>query len=281
MFSGSAIVGAVCLSLFIHVNDGLPNRFGSDVDITISLADRAAYVVKRQEAAQRVRAFVPDGSVKVLVIGDSFSQHFINVLSESIPPSELQLASYFVPNICQIYFADPQSDEGMKQQPTLYDSEREVEWPLLQSADVVFLASMWQNWSAVALPVTIAALEARGAKRIEVVGSKSFGNFNRSALLHVPSADRPTMTVAAPLHLMVTNPLVETAVGASRFVDVHAAITGWKDGLRAPLFDTSGRLLSHDGAHLTKAGVQVLADRLGPTLKRRLASVRNGVQHTP
>ncbi len=39
------------------------------------------------------------------------------------------------------------------------------------------------------------------------------------------------------------------------------------------MFDLSGRLLSHDEAHLTVAGVQMLAERIGPFLKTRLASI--------
>lgn len=271
--SGFAILVALGLALLIHVSDGVPNRFKSDADIAMSMADRAAYVVKRQEAAQRVRAFAAEGPVKVLVIGDSFSQDFINVLAESVPASEFQLAAYFVPNVCQIYLGDSQSDEGLKQHPNLCYAERNPEWPLLKSADVVFLASMWEGWSAAALPATITALEARGAKRIEVIGTKSFGVINRSALLHVSPTDRPTTTVAVSPQMAVTNRTLETAVGSNRFIDIQAAVTGQPDALRSPLFDSSGRLLSHDGAHLTAAGVQMIADRIGPVLKAKLASI--------
>ncbi len=279
--SGFAILGAVGLSLFIHFDNGVPKRFESDADITMSLAERAAYVVKRQEVAQQVHAFLPDGSIKLLVIGDSFSQDFINVLSESLAPEEFQLASYFVPNVCQIYLADPQADLGLERHPTLCSSERQQEWPLVSSADVVYLASMWEGWSAAALPATIAALEARGAKHVEVVGTKGFGELNRSALLHIAGADRSAATGAVSQDLVATNAVLEAAVGANRFVDIHAAIAGNADSLKSPLFDPSGRLLSHDGAHLTSAGVQMLVERVGPVLKERLAAISKEVPGSP
>jgi peptidoglycan/LPS O-acetylase OafA/YrhL len=279
--SGFAIIGAVGLSLLIHLNRGVPTRFEFDADITMSLAERTAYVVTRQEEAQLVRAFYPDGPVKVLVIGDSFSQDFINVLSESVPAAELQLASYFVPNVCQIYLADPESDLGLQRDPVACASERRQEWPLVASADVVYLASMWEAWSAAALPATIAALEARGAKHVEVVGTKGFGELNRSALFHIAAADRSTTMGELSTELIVVNKMLLAAVGPSRFVDVHEALAGRADSLKSPLFDSSGYLLSHDGAHLTAAGVRLLVERIGPLLRKRLDSLSKETKGTP
>lgn len=151
----------------------------------------------------------------------------------------------------------------------------------MSSADVVYLASMWEAWSAAALPATIAALEARGAKHVEVVGTKGFGELNRSALLHVSAADRLTTKGEVSRELIAVNRLLAAAVGPSRFVDLHAALADRADSLKSPLFDASGRLLSHDGAHLTAAGVRMLTERIGPSLRMRLNSISKETQGTP
>ena len=123
---------------------------------------------------------------------------------------------------------------------------------------------MWRQWSMAALPTTLDALQITDQSRVVVVGRKSFGHLNRSALAATHPDLRAGLRNPVPEDLLTINRTGRDL--GLRFLDVHEALCGGADALSCPIFDGNGQLLSHDGGHLTEDGARYLADRLAPQL---------------
>ncbi len=261
-FTGCGMAFFALIGAALVATDGMPARFNAQQqDLLVPLTERTAYVVGRQEQAAELKVFLDDKRPNVLIVGDSFSQDFVNVIAESVDTDEIELAAHFVPNQCQFYIGDEKEDKTAATTSLNCVKLRQVPRTLIESADVLFITAQWQLWALANLESTIKAMNVPSHTKIVVVGRKSFGRVNRSALTQLSAEQRGSFrNTVGSYHLSVVQLGNELN---QRYVDLHAALCGSPTATQCPLFNNQGELLSHDGGHLTEAGAKHIASLVG------------------
>lgn len=253
--SSAALAG---IGTFAILSNGAPQRFpeGQRAWVGTGPLEYGDYV---RAAYGRVNnAPLASDRPNMVLVGDSFSQDFFNVIQSANAFEDYAISAIYVPARCQVHYGIPQDefmahiepgDRRMCQSRVLSDADVAK----MQAADVVVVAARWQPWSAEMFDRSLAAMALPG--EVIVVGSKSFEG-NRRALLQFD----PTMASAArwspDARARESTDLLEQAVPQGQFVNILdlMCIQG------CPLFTDEGELISYDGAHLTPAGAAFLAD---------------------
>jgi peptidoglycan/LPS O-acetylase OafA/YrhL len=120
--------------------------------------------------------FADNGKPKVVVIGDSMAADFVNVLGESNQFENLDVVTLPIGHRCKSVFPLspdtyrkylPGSVEKCRQQ-----HEKVMNSPLLDHADTVVLASLWDGWEIELIDSTVQFLKSKGVPQVAVVGRK-------------------------------------------------------------------------------------------------------------
>lgn len=247
-FSGVAAAG--------YALSGLPSRFApSDADLLVSHAERSEYVRARHRELRHLGEFDPDASFRVLILGDSYSQDLVNILAEGQLLSGADIRVRYIPARCQIYrgrepiekFISPRDRERCSQD---FYSGLDA---LIEQANLTLMAASWKPWSIERLVETIEAFGFPADAKVIVIGRKSFGYVNRAAYLGASLEQKTRLRNPVSDAHVRGNDDMATMLGSERFVNLHTLICG-KDADACPLFTSDGRLISHDGSHLTQAG---------------------------
>lgn len=222
-----------------------------------------AYVRARFGTIQN-KAFNPgDGRKKVLIIGDSQAQDFLNSAMEHGHLNGYQVRTRHIPAQCQLYYGDASGsgveskDEALcAKSESLAKSKRQIE-----NADVIIFASLWRSWAVAKLPQTIQNLELRDNQKLVVVGRKSFGRISLRHYLRMSDAQRKNVRNPINQQFLNDNRSLSQRLPAAMFVDQYALICGAGQNT-CPVFTPDAELISFDGGHLTKAGAQFVGDRI-------------------
>jgi peptidoglycan/LPS O-acetylase OafA/YrhL len=246
-----------CIGLASEWTSGFGTRIRPEDVPLAALADSNAqgrYVTSRFVALDRDFSR-QGGATKVLVVGDSYAQDFVNAIFESgnLAGAEVRTFSFLVE--CQIYVGPRDVSENIELHSRSSCAQARGS-PVFRrraaEADVIILAAAWRQWAAQLLPETLQQL-GRGAKRqVFVVGPKLTGEINVRDLLQNPPAARvqERQPVASRIVEMERNLTSLLPVGT--YVSMQAAVCG--TGPDCNLFTPQGELISFDGTHLTKAG---------------------------
>ena len=193
--------------------------------------------------------------MKVLVVGDSFAQDFVNAIFESGNLAGAQVSTIPFVKECQIYVGPRDVAEHIA--PSFRSSCAEArESPVLRrrvgEADVVVLAASWSQWSAALLPETLQQFGSNPKRRVFVLGPKSVGEINIRNLLQEPLAmrvqeHRPVAAATTEMERSLAAELPENT-----YVSMQTAVCGTAPTCK--LFTPEGELISFDGWHLTRAG---------------------------
>jgi hypothetical protein len=137
-----------------HLTKGLQSRFSSEALRSMQpVADRAEFVEHRHKAIETAPDVVGRDGKNLLIIGDSFSEDFLNVVQEAgaFPGFNIQMT--FLYAACGTYWGDENVDEFVApverskcraaRKQTLERLRR-----LLPQATVVVFASVWKPWAA-------------------------------------------------------------------------------------------------------------------------------------
>lgn len=257
----------IAVAVPAHLSGGLPGRFSpKDADLLVSYEARGAYVRSRHNQYRAAVPFDSKGGFKLLIIGDSFSQDLVNIIHEGRLFPEAQIRARYVPARCQVY----QGDEPIAD----FVEARSVELcsrdyygglaEMVMDADAVLISASWREWAAERLDVTLTRLGITKDKDFVVLGRKSFGPVNRAAYTGMSVEQKAAYRNPVTNISQTINAMLREKFGPMHFVDVQALICG-EAAEACPLFDKSGALLSHDGAHLTEAGARYVGKRLGGT----------------
>jgi len=200
--------------------------------------------------------------LRVLLLGDSFSQDFVNMSAEAnlLPNAEIRVR--YIHTKCQIYIGQENWMDFVQEKDhascaNVYTGNYYPNLqPLVQSANIIILSSLWLEWAALHLPETIKNLQIPNSARVIVIGGKNFGKISPLNYIGLSIQEKAvrrnsvnTLTINASRILrqnLEDMPNVE-------FVDVHELVCG-KDSETCPVFSPDGKLLSFDGSHLTESG---------------------------
>jgi len=226
------------------------------------------HVLFKQLSPQAIKAYVPvrfnenldrqfesmqDAVSRVLVIGDSYGQDFVNVIMEAAPPLSVDVSTHYIPAGCgNLYLADDFSGQIAEHKQAgcalaiRYASPRLME--NMKDADFIVLASSWTGWEIDRLPESVARLSKLTQGTVIVVGPKIFRKFSANDIRMTSGQDRHMLDYPRPrYHLDAIKEMASEHEG--QFINISDAICGEGDRCRA--FTPAGELISADGRHLT------------------------------
>jgi peptidoglycan/LPS O-acetylase OafA/YrhL len=245
---------------------GLLQRFNpDDLELLIPLEQRTQYVNQRHRELAVKGSFSSDNKLRVLILGDSFSEDLVNMIAEAslLPNADIRVR--YIPAKCQIYRGKEDVSRFVIDtarpacEKDFYDG-----LPALQaSADVVILAAYWVQWSAERLPDTLHNFSFPPSARIVVIGRKHFGKVRRKAYLGMSHEQRSSMRGTVSDAHLETNALMKTNLQTAgvEFIDLHALVCG-EASPTCPVFTPEGLLISYDSDHLTQAGAAYIGSLL-------------------
>jgi peptidoglycan/LPS O-acetylase OafA/YrhL len=248
---GCVIAGAVVLM----VTDGGLNRFPEQDRYLLGLDAVAEGRFVGGRVSDLNRDFTPATTTrrKLLVIGDSFAQDFVNAIFENQFLSDYQIRLLTTSTTCQIRLPVPDSPECHA-----YDLTRDTPQRRIRQADVIVLAANWRPDAAAGLPATLAAARIGSDTRLFVLGPKTFGVIDPLSYVHLSHEERMTLRNA-----VVERPashILRASLRPDVFIDVQRTICG--AALNCPVFMIGERLISYDGAHLTRDGARYVGKLL-------------------
>ncbi len=232
----------------------------TEAQLEVSPLVRGAYVVSRYNALPRDFSHAVPGQKRLLIIGDSHSQDFYNMVRETGAFDDWAVATSYIPYRCQTYFGPEDVSALILASDLHHCAANRVAGPVPAEADVIVLVSNWRDWAARRIGDTIAALGLRPDQRLIVVGAKGFGDLFLRGFVGESPAQLAGETASAPAEIVGTNADLRTAMPAGvGFVDMEQVLC---PGGVCHLFTPEGELVSHDGDHLTETGAKLVGAEL-------------------
>ncbi|MBA83889.1 acyltransferase family protein [Thalassobius sp. S69A] len=268
--SGAGLVAMAVLGGALIVSHGLPGRFPAPQRAWITEPPKtyARYVTAGYDGV-RGRP-LSDSRPNLVLVGDSFSQDFFNILAESDLLRDHAVTAIYVPARCQIHFGQPAAqtrlhiapqDRRMCEQRALSPAQVQT----MRQADVLVLSARWTGWAAALLPQSLRAMNLPADQRLLVIGPKEF-ELNRRALLDVDPAQAAQLRRVPSDEVRQVNRALQAQLPAGAFVDILGTVCAQG----CPIFTENGALISYDGLHLTQEGAAFIgailaqAHPLGP-----------------
>jgi len=256
---GLAAVSALCTTLFLSTAHASSEDLLKAADAEVN----KSYVRARFGAVQN-KAFNPgDARRKLLIIGDSQAQDFVNSAMENDYLKGYQVRTRHVPAQCQLYLGDPEQSGVAEKDKALCAKVESLTTSRQQinNADVIIFASLWRNWAVQKLPQTIENLELRDNQKLVVLGRKSFGRVSIRHYLRMSDDKRKSVRNVINQQFLNDNNMLRQRLSPTVFVDQYASICGAGQNT-CPVFTPDAKLISFDGGHLTKEGARYVGERI-------------------
>ena len=261
----AATLMLLCFWLACEFTGGFQSRLSAEDRTLAAMMDGQAqgrYVVSRFD--ERKGSFSDAPGRKLLVIGDSYAQDFVNLTVEANPIKNLEIRTYYIPRECQIYFGA--SDVSLYIEPRFRPLCSQLQDPvrlkdLLLRSDAVVLAGSWDPWAVERIHDSISALHLRRSQAVFVLGPKSLGPINIPHMLLLTPAARLNHRQAPHAAAIETLRLLKARVPESVLVDLQSVICPELSVGCRPM-TTGGELRSFDGTHFTPAGAREVGVQL-------------------
>jgi peptidoglycan/LPS O-acetylase OafA/YrhL len=228
-----------------------------DAQLDVSFEERGEFVRDRYNALPHDFSAATPRQPKVLIIGDSFSQDFWNMSLAAGAFRGWAVATRYIPTVCQTYFGTENVDrfiEPASYRRCRYHRRTDPFEATAREADVVVFVTKWESWAAERMPESLAALGLSPEQKVIVVGAKGFGEVFLPQYEGATVAERAAVRVSPIPRQVAANPVLAREF-PDRFVDLERMLC--PDGACA-LFTPEGKLISHDGDHLTETGAGVV-----------------------
>lgn len=255
--SGLTSAAFAAIAAVSILSGGLPQRYPEEQRawVTTGSLEYGDYVRGAYRAING--APLSDEKPNMVLVGDSFSQDFYNVIRAAGAFEDHAISAIYVPARCQVHFDLPQEMVRANVNPEDRDlcSKRSLDASdvaKMRASDVVVIAARWQPWAAAVFDQSLEAMKLPG--EIIVVGSKSFEE-NRRAMLGFDPAQIAAARKAPDAWARESTELLERIVPEGQFVNLVARMC---DG-GCPLLTDEGALISYDGRHLTPDGAAYLS----------------------
>jgi peptidoglycan/LPS O-acetylase OafA/YrhL len=252
----------------------------ADRDLTVPLEERSAYVIGEYESMRSKKMDFSNDPNKfnLLLVGDSFSQDFLNMTLETGVINRFDIYPFYVNPNCQLY----ENFEEVAQYVTPLhkaNCERDLLRKVLEKtkkAEVVVLALSWAHWDVKVLINFISKLNLKPNQTLIVLGRKKFGEIFPQKYIGMTPQERAKIRNTVQREHIQTNDLMRTSIKSDIFVDLHAILCG-RMASDCPIFNSAGDLISYDGSHLTKSGAHYVGIRLfeHPLFKKVLSNTKH------
>ncbi|CAA6804849.1 MAG: Unknown protein [uncultured Thiotrichaceae bacterium] len=228
-----------------------------------NLDEGGAYVRKRFLGLLKKPFDKKDSRKKLLLIGDSHAQDFLNAVMENNYLSHYQIRTRYIPTLCQMVLSNENTSKFIDRKHHKLCNESDDLAQMrgqIAEADSIILSANWRQWSAERLPQTIKNLKLRSDQKLVVIGRKSFGRIKARKYLRMSLEDLKAVVNKVDGHQERINRLMKKTVSPKHFVDIQKRVCGYAD--KCPIMTPSMRLLSFDGGHFTQAGAKFAGQRL-------------------
>lgn len=256
---GLAAVGTICATMLFSTASAMTEDVLKAADPEVN----KAYVRARFGTVQNKAFDGNDPRRKLLIIGDSQAQDFVNSAMEHDYLKGYQVRTRHIPAQCQLFLGEA-SASGVADKDKALCAKVEsltTSKPQIDNADVIIFASLWRSWAVQKLPQTIENLELRDNQKLIVLGRKSFGRISLRHYLRMSDDKRKTVRNSINQQFLSDNRLLSQKLPPEMFVDQYALICGVGQST-CPVFTPEAKLISFDGGHLTKEGARYVGDRI-------------------
>lgn len=251
------------LTLGVSANSADLKTVRADL-IKASNADAGgAYVRKRFLQLMKKPFDQNDSRKKLLLIGDSHAQDFLNAVMENNYLRQYQIRTRYIPTLCQLVLSQENTSRFIEPKHRhLCNGSDDLGKMRAQiaEADSIILAANWRQWSAERLPQTIKNLQLQPRQKLVVIGRKSFGRIKARGYLRLSLNDLKVLTTKVDGHQRSINTLMKKTLSPRIFVDTQRLVCGYDD--KCPVMTPGMQLLSFDGGHFTQAGARYAGQRL-------------------
>lgn len=228
--------------------------------------DNTKYVNEVYKSQVENREFSNNGQPKVLLIGDSYSQDFFNILNEGGYVVDIDLSAVRVTQECfvmrnlnlqQLIGAASYKDNKCNLSPRVGDVAVDQR---IERADIVILASAWEDHSIRHLPEMVSYLKSNlGVNDLFVVGQKRLRSISAFDFWLSNPESLFEKTINTPPSIKEKNEILSSMTGF-HFVDIQDLNCGNEDKCRFLLRPTN--IIAYDGRHLSKSGARFFAKLL-------------------
>ena len=205
---------------------------------------------------EKYKTFSNETNKKLVLIGDSYSQDFYNMIVEGKYLNNYEIRVHYVLVWCQIYLGNEDRKKFIERKHHQFCSNaHDIKYalPLIKQANVIVLAGRWFEWSAERLPMTIKLLNLTKQQQLFVLGTKYFAIGDLKLYINKSAEFRMKQYRYPEEYFIKVNNILEKTIDKSIFVNVMKMIcTGVNQ--TCPLFTSNGKLISYDVTHLTKYG---------------------------
>lgn len=203
---------------------------------------------------------------KILIIGDSHAQDFLNSIFENKLLTHTQISTRYIPTRCQIVLGKKRwiaSDKPLCEKSDTLELARSQ----IKNADVIILAAFWRKWAAEALPQTINNLELTKDQRLYIIGRRSFSKSDPSDIKKLNTQERINLRLKVDKHQIEINNIMKNTLDEKVFINTHLLICGQSS--TCPAFTDDLKMISFDGGHLSKDGARYFGHQLFQKSKLR------------
>jgi len=216
-------------------------------------------------AKSRLRDFDNSGKPAVLIIGDSFAGDLTNAVHESGLLDKIQISTFPIAFACgNLYLPEeivsktiPQSAQAICAKHKKYTDEKLLS--LMRRADSIWLVSSWTASTAALLEDSVRNLERDFGRKFIVFGNKWFGTVSLRKFYLMDEQARLAYRASITEDDRVPLQILRQTFWGKNYVDV-ASFFCENDACR--VFTEDGKLISHDGRHLTEDGARYLGRKL-------------------
>lgn len=218
--------------------------------------------VRKKFVSLMGKKFTKSKQKKLLVIGDSHAQDFINMAYEGGFFDGYDVKTRHIPTHCQLDLVDGYEKNIEPKYTALCEKSDNLEKALAQiaAADIIIFDANWRLWSARDLPKTIEKLQLRDDQQIIVIGRKSFGRVNVRKLLRKPKKALLSMTNPVDAVQQKINKLMKMTLDDTVYIDFQKVVCQQVDS--CALFTEEAKLITFDGGHFTQSGAAFVGKKL-------------------
>ncbi|MEB4591329.1 SGNH hydrolase domain-containing protein [Candidatus Thiothrix sp. Deng01] len=204
------------------------------------------------------KPFQANAGKKVLILGDSHAQDFVNMVFESGHWQGYQISTRDIPTRCQpVLGANAATFLAVQDQAFCAEADSlEKAQAQIAEADIVILAANWKAWAAQELPTTISHLKLTPQQKLFVIGRKSFGKVAVRNYLRMTEEELRNVRNKPDAEQEKINGIMKTGLDGNVFIDLQQQVC--ESPSSCQIFTDNLQLVSFDGGHLTKDGARYI-----------------------
>jgi len=258
LISSFSLITLIIISCIGILSKGLLSKYPvKDYNLLLNENQYGKYVWKKSSNIE-LKEFSNSTKKKVIIIGDSFSQDLLNSFIENEYENEIEFSWYSINFDCKMPIIDLKC---LNRNLKIHNDLKK----LINKADVVFLSMAWGDEHLLDFDKIFLEDELNFfSKKLILVGTKQFKFINgkswtRKDILKLKESERLNLKTETSKELINRNNQMKRNY-EKNFISLMDIFCD--ENFHCSLFDHDSRILSYDGAHLTKSGAKYLGEKL-------------------